>query len=133
MSIKQLVIGALLFSGLALNVQAGPWHYIKTHKELLASDGIVIGAIFADAGSSVYCQRNNPIGCYETNGLLGAHPNAGPTLALGSGIAGGMVLGNHLIWHFAPEKSDRHIIWFLTIPIAIEEGFTVKNNINVAH
>jgi hypothetical protein len=107
-------------------------HYAATHKELLISDIIIASAESADAASSTNCQKVAPITCIETNPLIGKHPSNGATWRLAIGYSAGMITLDHLIWHYAPEPADRHLIWLTTIPIAIDETFNVKNNVDAA-
>jgi hypothetical protein len=130
---KTLAIAVLLF---ALPTQAQfhkVGHYIKTHKELLVSDAIVIAAIGADVGSSVHCQSVSS-GCIEQNPILGPHPTELQTSGVGLMVATAVITGNHLIWHYGKPLGggEQHMIWFSTIPIGIMETFNVKSNVDAA-
>lgn len=103
-------------------------HYISAHKELIASDAIILAGLAADAASSVHCQRY-PKYCIETEGLLGQHPDQLNTWVYAMGLASGMVALDHLAWHFAPEKSERHVIWFSTGAIGVSESWNVWQNV----
>ena len=46
-------------------------HYVGTHKELLASDALLVAALSADAASSVNCPVQQ---CTEANRFLPDHP-----------------------------------------------------------
>jgi hypothetical protein len=103
--------------------------YVKTHKELLLADTILILAESADAASSVHCQKVAPTGCVERNIILSHHPNEVDTWSVALGMNAGMLIAlNHLIWKFAPAPELRHMIWFTTGPIALVESINVDDN-----
>jgi hypothetical protein len=109
-------------------------HYVWTHKELLGADLTNAGAFGADVGSSVHCQSVSR-GCIETNPLMGRHPNEAKTAAWGLLATATFVTINHLIWHYG-EKNDppvKHMIWFSTAPVAIDEYFNVRSNVDAAN
>lgn len=107
-----------------------PLHYIRTHKELLAADAIFAAAIFADDGSSIPCQHA-AVPCIEENGLLGQHPSDRAFYLSGVGISAFELSMYHLLWHYAPDKVDRHIIWFPTTAFAIYEFRNVRSNVHI--
>lgn len=107
------------------------WHYVTTHKELLANDAIEIAAWSADAASTIDVQRNCP-SCVEANPIVGPHPSAGVVWSYAIGMAGTHTALNHLIWHYAPETTDRHLIWASTSIVAINELFNVHGNVTPA-
>lgn len=106
------------------------WHYIVTHKEVLAADAIAVSAWSADAASTVYDQHHCV--CIETNPLLGKHPSGGAIWSYGIGGAALQVSLNHVIWHYAPDHADRHLIWFEMTPLIGEEVFNVYSNVQAA-
>lgn len=131
---KLLLIVTILLCALPAQAQFHKvGHYIKTHKELLASDAIVALAFSADAGSSVHCQSVS-LQCIETNSLVGKHPTERQTAAWTLLAVGGIITGNHLIWHFGKqaEPGAEHLIWLDTTAIAIMETFNVRSNVQTA-
>ncbi|HKQ88761.1 MAG TPA: hypothetical protein VJS43_18540 [Candidatus Acidoferrales bacterium] len=106
------------------------WHYIVTHKEVLAADAIAVSAWSADAASTVYDQHH--CACIETNSLLGKHPSEGAIWTYGIGGAAVQVSLNHLIWHYAPDHADRHLMWFELTPLVGNEVFNVYSNVQAA-
>lgn len=106
------------------------WHYIVTHKEVLTVDAIAVSAWSADAASTVYDQHHCV--CIETNSLLGKHPSEGAIWSYGIGAAALHVSVNHLIWHYAPDHADRHLIWFEMTPLVGNEVFNVYSNVQAA-
>jgi hypothetical protein len=96
-------------------------HYISTHKELLGSDALLLATGAAAAHYSDQCQRY-PAYCIETNPILGPHPSNMDTWFYALGVNGGLMALHHLAWHFAPEKQDRHVIWFSSIPVTLYEA-----------
>lgn len=134
--LRKLFILILLFPT-ALAAQSRVWHYIKTHKELLAGDALVLAALSADAASSVHCQDIRPTPCIDSSPVLGKHPSASATWGLMLGIGIGEVAGDHELVHLANEDPEnygymRHFPWIPNIFIAGFEGPTVWNNICVA-
>lgn len=103
--------------------------YVKTHKELLLADTVLILAESADAASSVHCQKVSPTGCVERNIILSHHPNEADTWSVALGMnAGALIAFNHLIWKFAPAPELRHFVWFTAGPIALVESINVYDN-----
>lgn len=106
------------------------WHYVVTHKEVLAADAIAVSAWSADAASTVYDQHHCV--CIETNSLLGQHPSEGALWSYGIGMAAVHVSLNHLIWHYAPDHADRHLLWFEMTPLVGNEVYNVYSNVHAA-
>jgi hypothetical protein len=106
------------------------WHFAGHHKELLAADAIAIMAEAADSASSVHCQRIP--GCTETNSQLGRHPSELSTWGQSMGLSSLLIAGNAVIWHFAADPFDRHVMWLGTGALAIDQIFNVNNNVNIA-
>jgi hypothetical protein len=106
------------------------WHYIVTHKEVLAADAIAVSAWSADTASTVYDQHHCV--CIDTNSLSGTHPSDGAVWSYGIGAAALHVSVNHLIWHYAPERADRHLIWFEMTPLIGNEVFNIDSNVQAA-
>jgi hypothetical protein len=102
-------------------------HYASTHKELLAADGLQLAAGAAAAASSVHCQRYRAY-CIETNDILGPHPSELSTWSYAMGVNGAVISLQHLAWHYAPTKQDRHVIWFTALPISISEAMESWDN-----
>ena len=107
------------------------WHYISTHKELLASDAIIIAAWSADAASTINDERNCT-SCIETNPVLGPHPTNSAVWLYASGWSAFQTTLNHLAWHYAPDPVLRHMVWIPTIITAVNEFPNVQNNVHWA-
>jgi hypothetical protein len=106
---------------------AGPVHFVKTHKTLLAADALLILAQAADARSTVYSQRVCP-SCID-QGWLGPHPS--PVQAwFGTEIeAAGLISLDHLAWHYAPTRGGRLFgTVFITAPLTINAVVDAKDN-----
>jgi len=125
-----LLICLSIFCGAATaNPLGKAWHYINSHKELLASDVILAAAFSADAASTRFAEINCP-SCIETAPFIGQHPNTIGVWGTAAGYTMGTVTLNHLLWHYAPDKSYRHIIWIWTIPVALNDGiYVIPNNV----
>lgn len=106
------------------------WHYIGTHKELLAADAVVVAAWSADASSTVYDEHHCV--CVEQNALLGKNPSAGAVWSYAIGAAGAQVGVNHLVWHYAPDHSDQHLLWFVMAPLVGMEASNIYSNVQAA-
>lgn len=113
------------------SIEARVHTYVRTHKELLTNDALLSSAIFADAGSTIHCQNVGGPSCVETDPLLGKHPSAGAVIGLAIGADVGFIAINHLVWHFAPDKVSRHILWVWTAPVILTEALASQNNVNV--
>jgi len=107
------------------------WHYVSTHKELLAVDAIIIAAWSADAASTVHDEHNCP-SCIETNSVLGPHPSERAIWLYASGWSALQTTLNHLAWHYAPDPVLRHIVWIPAIVTATNELSNVRNNVQAA-
>ena len=107
------------------------WHYIATHKELLASDAVVIAAWSADAASTINDEHNCP-SCVEQNSLVGPHPSERAVWLYASGWSGLQTALDHLLWHYAPDPLLRHTVWISTIMLATNEAANVSNNVHYA-
>jgi hypothetical protein len=105
-------------------------HYIRTHKELLISDAVVLLALNADAGSTVHCKHVSPY-CLETNSIIGPHPSNAAVWGLVNGYAVGLIAGVHLFWWQANkvDPEARHIILLFPIALGIDEYWTVTSNV----
>lgn len=122
-----------LFALLALPAQAGPVHYIKTHKAVLIADALTTASLAADAASSVHCQNVAPQTCIETSEMLGRHPTARSTWLHVSPFIAGFITANHLIWKYAPTPGGRYFgLVFTTAPVTIDEYFNVRSNVRTA-
>jgi hypothetical protein len=111
-------------------------HYIKTHKELLASDALIVASTAADAASSVHCQKVLGPGCIESSPALSKHPSPAATRGLLMGMGIGIVALDHGVVWLANDDPDgygymRHFVWIPTAAIAGDEGPTVWNNVYV--
>jgi hypothetical protein len=107
-------------------------HYLRTHRELLANDVLIVAPLGADAGSSVHCQAISQ-GCVEENPILGRRPSPAATWSLAMGEAGGLIALDHLLWKLTrSDKLTGHLIWMGTLPLDISELFNVKANVNTA-
>src|ERR1700733_8599501 len=109
-------------------------HYAVTHKELLASDALLIGAFSVDAVSTVKCQHlSTPdFNCVEGNKLLGIHPSELTVWGYFTGLEAVYVAASHLLWHKHPDSLWRHISWGLPIAYSISEIPTVRINLETA-
>ena len=107
------------------------WHYITTHKELLAADAIVIAAWSADAASTINDEHNCP-SCVEQNPIIGPHPSERAVWLYASGWSGLQTTLDHLLWHYAPDPILRHTVWISTIMLATNEAANVSNNVHYA-
>ena len=126
-----------LLALLAAPAQAGPVHFVKTHKAVLIADALTTASLAADAASSVHCQNVAPETCIETSGMLGPHPTPRSTWLHVTPFIGGFIAANHLIWHFAPDAKEQHtqakvVLGTLTTPIVIDEFFNVRSNVRTA-
>lgn len=123
---------ALLF--MAAPVQAGPLHhvihYVKTHKLLLASDAIIMAGQMADSASTVHCMHYSPY-CTENNPALPLRPSNAQLYGYSGGLGAGVIVFQHLVWHFAPTGADRRevVIWFAA-PFAIGDALQTKMNVD---
>lgn len=113
-------------------------HYIKTHKELLASDALLLAASAADAASSVHCQDVLRKGCIETSPALSAHPSAAASWGLSMGLASALVALDHGAVRLANDDPDqygsmRHFVWFTSVPMAGFKGAATWNNVCVTN
>lgn len=88
-------------------------HYVKTHKELLIDDGVVLAGQAADSITSTECQR---LGCIETSPALGKHPSPGKTWGTEMSLGVGIVALYHLIWHESDGDYRRHLVTMVTVP-----------------
>jgi hypothetical protein len=128
------LLALALFLGLspAASAQNRVWHFVKTHKAALVSDGLVAAAWYADAGATIYCQRSST-GCREQNPLLGQRPSAGAVLRYATGAAAGEILALHVIDKIAPDPLAKKVIrWFPTAAICGLELFNVQSNVDAA-
>jgi hypothetical protein len=128
----RILVLILLFASTA---NAGPWHYIKTHKELLLSDSILVVAWSADAASSVHCQNSSTNfvnQCDETNKILGKHPGVGLTWTYSMAVAGVFVTANHLWWHETQDSEIKHFVWLSPVAWGLFQTLNVKANVNTA-
>ena len=97
--IVALITGLLL--GCAPPSHAGPWHYIKTHKTLLAADALTGVSISLDL-TSKRCPKCDPQMSWKTGELS----------VVSFSVA------RHAGWHFAPDKLGRYFVLSLsTVPI----------------
>jgi hypothetical protein len=109
-------------------------HYVGTHKELLASDALLIAALSADAVSTVKCQHlSTPdFDCIEGNKLLGIHPSELTSWGYFTGLEAVYVTASHLWWHKHPDSPWRHITWALPIAYSIYEVPIVRTNLETS-
>jgi hypothetical protein len=111
-------------------------HYIETHKELLASDALIVASTAAGSASSVHCQRVLGPGCIESSPALSKHPSPAATWGLLMGMGVGIVALEHGVVWLANDDPDgygymKHFVWIPTAAIAGDEGPTVWNNVYV--
>jgi hypothetical protein len=118
----------VLIALLASSVQAGPKHFLRTHKEVILADTFIFMAWSADAAISNKCQRLP--GCIERNPLLGNHPGSSETWGYALGMASAISAGNLFVWNRAPATELRHMIWFWTGPFLLFDYFNIKSNVD---
>jgi len=108
--------------------------YLRSHKELLIADTIVLLAWSADAGSSVHCQHVSS-GCVDSNSVVGPHPSNAATWAFAEGMAVGLIAGQHLVWWQANkvDPEARHVILLFPAAIGITEYWNVTGNVAAAN
>jgi hypothetical protein len=102
-------------------------HYVGTHKELLASDALLIATLSADAASSIHCPVQE---CVETNGILPNNPSEFVYWGYFTGLEAIYVTASHLWWHRHPDSPWRHIAWAAPISYAIYEVPNVRFNVD---
>lgn len=102
-------------------------HYVGTHKELLASDALLIAAFSADAASSVHCPVR---GCVETNRILPNNPSDFVYWGYFTGLEAICITASHLWWHRHPNSPWRHIAWAAPISYSIYEVPNVRFNVD---
>jgi hypothetical protein len=109
-------------------------HYVGTHKELLASDALLIAAFSADAVSSVKCHHDATpdFECIEGNKLLGIDPSELTYWGYFTGLEAIYIAASHLWWHKHPDSPWRHISWALPIVYSICEVPTVRTNLETS-
>jgi hypothetical protein len=109
-------------------------HYIRTHKELLIADAIILLAQSADAGSTAHCQHVSPL-CIETNGVIGPHPSNGAAWADAEVTAVELIVALHLFWWQANKVNPdaRHIVLVFPVVDGISEYCTVTGNVAAAN
>jgi hypothetical protein len=105
-------------------------HYIRTHKEILISDAVILLALNADAGSTVHCLHVSP-GCIETNSIIGPRPSNAAVWGLVEGYAVGLIAAQHLFWWQANkvDPEARHINLLFPIVVGIDEYWTVTGSV----
>lgn len=130
------VLVLLLFS--STNAQAGPWHYIKTHKNALVADSVAILSGVADGYTTRWAERKCPT-CQD-QGIFGAHPSAAG--AYGESLIGPAidVAFIHLAYHHYRQGGDDpstggqvFFSWMLTVPIAYHSYADVEDNIGAVN
>jgi hypothetical protein len=102
-------------------------HYVGTHKELLASDALLVSALSADAASSVHCPVQ---GCVEKNRILPNNPSEFVYWGYFTGLEAIYITASHLWWHRHPNSPWRHIAWAAPISYSIYEESNVRLNLN---
>jgi hypothetical protein len=110
-------------------------HYVKTHKELLIMDAVVVLPISAEAASTVHCIHVSPF-CNESNELLGRRPSAGAVWGLALGYSAGIITANHLAWRALNDPETwprwRHLPFAWDTLVAVKSSLAVKHNVNFA-
>jgi hypothetical protein len=103
-------------------------HYVGTHKELLASDALLIAALSADAISSVHCVNLPNDICDEKNRFLPNHPSGLIYVGYFTGVEAIFITASHLLWHRNPDSPWRHLAWAAPIAYSIYEIPVVESN-----
>lgn len=104
-------------------------HYIGTHKELLASDALLVAALSADAISSLHCIHLPREVCYETDPLFPSYPSELFYWGVYGGEEAAYITASHLWWHKHPDSPWRHIVWAVPIASSIWEIPNVQSNL----
>ena len=86
------------------------FHYVSHHKELLASDAILVVAWSADSASTIHALRVCPT-CQETNRILGRRPSSVAVWSLGLGFAGAHIAANHTFIREPKYRNARLLLW----------------------
>ena len=102
-------------------------HYVGTHKELLASDALLIATLSADAASSIHCPLRE---CVETNAILPNNPSGFVYWGYFTGLEAIFITGSHLWWHRHPDSPWRHIAWAAPISYVFYEIPNVRYNVD---
>jgi len=131
-----LILAIAVFVFVSAPVSANPigkaWHWVDTHKELLAANALVVASFSADAASTRYTEAHCPR-CIETNPLLPGRPSSAEVWGVSAGYSVTVVTLNSLAWHYAPNKTIRHIVWYFTAPVVANEAvYTIPNNVRAA-
>jgi len=103
-------------------------HYVGTHKELLASDALLIAALSADAISTIHCHHVLGGDCTEENGLLPNQPTEFEVWGYFTGEEALYMAAIHLWWHRNPDSPWRHVDWAIPIAESIYEIPNVRFN-----
>lgn len=110
-------------------------HYVKTHKELLLMDSLVVLPVSAEAASTVHCLHVSPF-CNESNGFLGRRPSTGAVWGLAIGFSAMVVTFNHIGYSALnnPETWPRwrHVPFAWDVLTAIKSSYAVKHNVDFA-
>lgn len=108
-------------------------HYIKTHKELLLMDSVVLLPVSAEAASTVHCMHVSPF-CNESNELLGRRPSTGAVWGLALGYSAVIITSNHLAWRALNDSETwprwRHLPFAWDTLAAVKSSLAVKHNVD---
>jgi hypothetical protein len=109
--------------------------YVKTHKELLLMDSLVVLPVSAEAASTVHCLHVSPF-CNESNELLGRRPSTGAVWGLALGYSAGIITANHLAWRALNDPETwprwRHLPFAWDTFAAVKSSLAVKHNVDFA-
>jgi hypothetical protein len=110
-------------------------HYLKTHKELLIMDAVVVLPLSAEAASTVHCMHVSPF-CNESNELLGRRPSTAAVWGLALGFSAMVVTFNHIGYRALnnPETWPRwrHVPFGWDALVAIKSAYATKHNVDFA-
>lgn len=136
-AVRRLLIIAVLLCVAPLasaNPVAHVWHFAGHHKELIAVDVLEAASYSADAASTRYAERKC-LGCVEANPWISPRPSAHEVWGVAGGYTFSLAAVNGLLWHYSrgEYKSDRHLVWFVAVPVLVNEGvFVIPNNVRAA-
>lgn len=131
-AIDRVAFMVVLCGFASLPVKANPLshigHYVRTHKELLAYDAIVIAGPMADSATTQHGLNSSPY-WVETDPILPTRPTALQNFGLNVGLSVGLVAAGHIAWHFFPHGYAKQMLPILAVPVAIGEAEAGHHNV----